>query len=96
MRKFHSLPPDEQDVIRRDYKNKYNREYRYSIHLFILYVFFGILSIFGLFLFFYYDVMLGSILFTLGIIFLFIDFYFLNKSNEAFYRYLKKRGYLYK
>lgn len=96
MKKFHSLSAEEQNAIRRDYKETHYQEYRYSIHLFLLYVFLGIVSLLGLLIFCYQDIMIGSVLFVLGIIFLFIDFYFLNKSNEPFYRYLKKRGYLYK
>ena len=96
MKKFHSLSSKEQNKIRRDYKNKCKKEYNYSIKLFILYVILGILSIIGMYLLLYTDVMIGSILLTMSLILLGIDLYFLNKSNNSFYRYLKKKGYIYK
>lgn len=96
MKKFHSLSSKEQNKIRRDYKNKCKKEYNYSIKLFILYVILGILSIIGMYLLLYIDVMIGSILLTMSLILLGIDLYFLNKSNNSFYRYLKKKGYFYK
>lgn len=96
MKKFHSLSSKEQNKIRRDYKNNCKKEYNYSIKLFILYVILGILSIIGMYLLLYIDVMIGSILLTMSLILLGIDLYFLNKSNNSFYRYLKKKGYIYK
>lgn len=96
MKKFHSLSSKEQNKIRRDYKNKCKKEYNYSIKLFILYVILGILSIIGMYSLLYIDVMIGSILLTMSLILLGIDLYFLNKSNNSFYRYLKKKGYIYK
>lgn len=96
MKKFHSLSAKEQDKIRRDYKNKYKKSYDYSIRLFILYVILGVFSVIGLYILLYIDVMLGSILLTMSFILLGIDLYFLNKSNDKFYRYLKKKGYVYK
>lgn len=96
MRNFHSLTRKKQNIIREEYKNKYNKEYSYSIRLFILYTIFGVFSIVGLTVLLYYDLMLGSIIFCLSLIFLVIVLYFLSLSNRKFYRFLNKKGYTYK
>lgn len=92
---FHELSKIEQDNIRREYKMTCYREYNYSIRLYILYVILGIESILGLIIALYLDVMLGSILFVLGIIFMIITIYFLNLSNNNFYKFLKKNNLEY-
>lgn len=94
MKVFHDLSNREQNDIRRSYKDKCSREYKYSIHLYILYVILGILAILGMIVSFF-DFLLGMIIFTLSFIFMIIDIYFLNKSNANFYRYLKSIGYVY-
>ena len=92
---FHELSKVEQDNIRREYKEKCSREYNYSIKLYILYVILGIITLISLVIALYLDTMLGSILFVLGIIFMLITIYFLNLSNNSFYRFLKRKGFKY-
>ncbi len=92
---FHELSKVEQDNIRREYKEKCSREYNYSIKLYILYVILGIITLISLVIALYLDTMLGSILFVLGIIFMMITIYFLNLSNNSFYRFLKRKGFKY-
>lgn len=92
---FHELSKAEQDNIRREYKEKCSREYNYSIRLYILYVILGIITLISLVIALYLDTMLGSILFILGIIFMLITIYFLNLSNNSFYRFLKRKGFKY-
>ena len=92
---FHELSKVEQDNIRREYKRIYLREYEYSIRLYILYVILGITTLIGLIIALYLDTMLGSVLFTLGIILMIITIYFLNLSNNSFYRFLKRKGFKY-
>lgn len=92
---FHELSKVEQDNIRREYKRICLREYEYSIRLYILYVILGITTLIGLIIALYLDTMLGSVLFTLGIILMIITIYFLNLSNNSFYRFLKRKGFKY-
>lgn len=92
---FHELSKAEQDNIRREYKEKCSREYNYSIRLYILYVILGIITLISLVIALYLDTMLRSILFVLGIIFMLITIYFLNLSNNSFYRFLKRKGFKY-
>jgi len=96
MRVFHDLSNKEQDDIRRIYRDNCNMEYRYSINLFIIYVILGICSILGLIVLFFVDLLVGSVIFTMSLILLGIDLYFLYLSNNNFYRFLKKKGFIYK
>lgn len=91
---FHELSCKEQNDIRRKYKEECNREYRYSINLYILYVILGIICVIGLFVCFL-NILWGMVIFTLGIILMIIDIYFLKRSNDSFYKYLKSIGYVY-
>lgn len=91
MKSFKNLDANKQQGIRREYKNKCSREYKYSIHLFILYTILGIVSLLGLILI-CFDTMVGSIVFITSFILVGIVLYFLNRSNNNFYKFLKKKG----
>lgn len=91
---FHELPGREQDAIRRKYKEECSKSYKYSIHLFILYVILGILSVLGLLLV-SYNFILGLLVFTISFILLIVVLYFLKLSNRNFIKYLKKNNMIY-
>lgn len=91
---FHDLSRNEQQEIRKKYKNECLRDYEYSIRLYVIYVILGIIAVLGLFLILVTEI-LGGVIFILSFIFMIINIYFLNKSNENFYRFLKKNGYQY-
>ncbi len=86
---FHELSSKEQDEIRRKYKRECSKDYKYSIHLYIIYVILGILSVLGIGLV-YYDFMMGLVLFTISFILMGIVVYFLYLSNKNFIRFLKR------
>ena len=92
---FHDLSKEEQNNIRREYKEKCSRDYNYSIRLYILYVILGIITLLGTIIALYLDVMIGSLIFLLGFIFMIIVIYFLDLSNNKFYRFLKRKGFKY-
>ncbi|MGN1370836.1 MAG: hypothetical protein ACI4XM_00945 [Candidatus Coprovivens sp.] len=92
---FHELSNCKQNDIRREYKLLCKDSYNYSIRLYVLYVILGILSIIGLIISLYIDLMIGSIIFVLSFILMIINIYFLNLSNKSFYKFLKKKGYKY-
>lgn len=92
---FHSLTSKEQNEIRREYKESCKNDYDYSIRLYIIYVVLGILTLIGFVIMFFIDLMLGSIIFSLGLILMIIVIYFLDRSNEKFYKFLKRKGYRY-
>ncbi len=90
MESFRSLDKNKQNDIRREYKNKCPKEYRYSIHLFILYTIFGIASLLGLVIT-YFEPYVGMILFLTSFIGAGIVLYFLSLSNNNFFKFLKTK-----
>lgn len=92
MKKFSSLDKEEQDKIRREYREKYYDDYRYSIKLFCCYLAFCILDIVSLLFTFFGELYVGSFFFLTFFIGTFICMYFLELSNKKFYRFLKKKG----
>ena len=92
MKSFSELDSNKQDELRREYRDNYAKEYRYSIHLFILYTILGIASLIGLILIFIEPYM-GTILFVTSFILTGIVLYFLCLSNQNFYKFLAKKGY---
>ncbi len=92
MKSFSKLDCKKQNEIRRKYKKEWSKEYKYSIHLFILYTILGIIAILGLIISFK-DLFLGMLIFTLAFILDLIVLYFLYNSNKSFYKFLNKIGY---
>ncbi len=92
MKSFRALDSKKQNDIRREYKNKCSQEYKYSIHLFILYTILGICSLIGLILIFFAPYT-GAIIFITSLIGTGISLYFLSLSNQNFYKFLAKKGY---
>ncbi len=90
MKSFSELDSNKQNELRREYRDKYEAEYRYSIHLFILYTILGIASLIGLILIFIEPYM-GTVLFLTSFIGDVIVLYFLYLSNQNFYKFLKKK-----
>ena len=90
MKSFSELDSNKQDELRREYRDNYAKEYRYSIHLFILYTILGIVSLVGLIVIFY-EPYIGTILFVTSFILTGIVLYFLCLSNQNFYNFLKKK-----
>ena len=90
MKSFSELDSNKQDELRREYRDNYAKEYRYSIHLFILYTILGIASLIGLILIFIEPYM-GTVLFLTSFIGDVIVLYFLYLSNQNFYKFLKKK-----
>ena len=90
MKSFSELDSNKQDELRREYRDNYAKEYRYSIHLFILYTILGIASLIGLILIFIEPYM-GTVLFLTSFIGDVIVLYFLYLSNQNFYRFLKRK-----
>lgn len=90
MKSFSELDSNKQDELRREYRDKYEAEYRYSIHLFILYTILGIASLIGLILIFIEPYM-GTVLFLTSFIGDVIVLYFLYLSNQNFYKFLKRK-----
>lgn len=90
MKSFRELDSNKQDELRREYRDNYAKEYRYSIHLFILYTILGIVSLIGLIVIFY-EPYIGTILFVTSFILTGIVLYFLCLSNQNFYNFLKKK-----
>ena len=90
MKSFSNLDKDKQDELRREYKRTYLKEYQYSIHLFILYTILGICSLLGLFIIFF-ESYIGTILFLTSFIGTGIVLYFLYRSNQNFYKFLKRK-----
>ena len=93
MKYFNKLSKDKQNDLRREYKNKYPREYYHSIHLYILYVCLGIISILSLLIMLFLNKIIGITLFILSIIIIIINIHYLSKSNLPFYVFLEKKGY---
>lgn len=91
---FHTLSKDNQNSLRREYRDKYREYYNYSILLFIIFSIFGILIILGMLLALI-DAMLGILLAVLSLIGFVITTYFLYRSNDKFVRFLRKKGYRY-
>ena len=90
MKSFSELDSNKQNELRREYRDKYEAEYRYSIHLFILYTILGIASLIGLILIFIEPYM-GTVLFLTSFIGDVIVLYFLYLSNQNFYKFLKRK-----
>lgn len=90
---FHELSNKEQNKIRKEYKDTCYNSYIYSIRLYILYSILGAFVLIGLGILLFKDVMLGSLIFTISLIFMFITLYFLYLSNDQFYRFLKRKGF---
>jgi hypothetical protein len=91
MKKFHKLSKKEQNEIRSSYKKTHNKDYRYSINLFIVYVVVGIAGLLGLIYFLLYGnkngiyIYIGSFILLIGLVLL------LNQSNQSFYKYLNNK-----
>ncbi len=92
---FHNLSKIEQNNIRREYKEKCKKDYNYSIRLYILYTILGFLTLVGVIILLYKDIMIGSLILVISLIFMIIDIYFLYRSNYKFYYFLKRKGYIY-
>lgn len=90
MESFKRLDKNKQNELRNEYKNKFPKEYRYSIHLFILYTIFGIASLLGLVIT-YFELYIGMILFIIALCGTVIVLYFLYLSNNNFYKFLKRK-----
>lgn len=85
----------EQNDIRKEYKRECNGAYKYSIHLFILYVVVGIISLISLFITSFCGSYISSIVFLINFTILFFILYFLKKSNCNFYKFLDSKGIIY-
>ena len=93
MKYFNNLTRAEQNELRTEYKKTHKKDYSHSIHLFIIYVCFGILSLLSLSIMIFKNKYLGLLLFVLFFIMIIINIYFLTKSNTPFYKFLKEKGY---
>ena len=93
MKYFNKLSKDKQNDLRREYKQKHSEYYYHSIHLYILYVCLGIISILSLLIMIFLNKFLGITLFVLTIIIIIINIHYLSKSNLPFYKFLEKKGY---
>ena len=91
LKELHKLPASEQNEIRKGYKRSHKKEYDYSIRLFILYTFIGIVGLLGLFIGFYYGEVKGFYIYFFSILFLVLCVVLLRQSNEPFYKYLKNQ-----
>lgn len=92
---FQDLSNEKQDELRREYRETYPDNYKYSIRLYILYIILGIITLAGLFVAIKVDLMVGSLLFVTGFIFMGMVIYFLCRSNNPFYIFLNRKGYVY-
>lgn len=92
---FHELSKQEQNNIRRKYKEECKNDYDYSIRLYVIYSVLGFFVLLGLIIMLFKDVMIGSLIFVISLILMIIDVYFLYRSNYVFFRFLKRNGYIY-
>ena len=91
MKEFHKLSKEEQNKIRLSYKKSHNKEYRYSINLFIIYVVLGILGLLSLLYFLLYGNKYGIYIYLGSFLLLIILVQLLNQSNQSFYKYLNNK-----
>lgn len=91
MKQFHKLSKEEQNDIRISYKKSHNKDYRYSINLFIVYVVLGIFGLLGLIYFLIYGDLLGIYIYFGSFIGLIVLVIMLNQSNKSFYKYLNNK-----
>ena len=91
LKEFKKLPSKKQQEIRISYKKTHYKEYRHSIHLFIIYTIIGILGIICLFIGIRKPDIKFLLLYFLCLILLIICVILLNKSNEPFYKYLQRK-----
>lgn len=93
MKNFNSLTKIQQNGLRTEYKQKHKKDYNHSIHLFIVYVCLGIISLSSILIMIFLNKSIGILLFVSFFIMIIINLYFLSKSNIPFYEFLKKKGY---
>lgn len=91
MKKFKDLSKQEQNNLRKEYKTNYPKQYKYSIHLFIIYTILGLIALSGIVISFT-NIFLGIIIFFISFLALIFTLYLLNKSNKEFYKFLNDKG----
>ncbi len=91
MKKFKDLSKQEQNNLRKEYKTNYPKQYKYSIHLFIIYTILGLIALSGIVISFT-NIFLGIIIFFISFLGLIFTLYLLNKSNKEFYKFLNDKG----
>ncbi len=89
LKEFRKLTKEEKQEIRKSYRSNCFKEYRYSINLFILYVFVGIFSLFSLLLMVFVR-KIFLILFLFSLIILIIVFKIYQNSVQKFTDYVKE------
>lgn len=91
MKKFKDLSKQEQNNLRKEYKTNYPKQYKYSIHLFIIYTILGLIALSGIVISFT-NIFLGITIFFISFLGLIFTLYLLNKSNQEFYKFLNNKG----
>lgn len=93
MKYFNELTKTQQQKIRKEYKQTHPKNYNHSIHLFILYVCLGLMSVLSILIMTFKNKLIGILLFILFFIMILINLYLLSKSNLPFYKFLLDKGY---
>lgn len=90
MNKFKGLKKNVKQEIRIKYKQAHLGQYRHSIGLFVSYLIWGLIGLIGLYIALTRQVILGFIIYVISFICLVLLVILLKKSNEAFYKYLRR------